>query len=175
MGTFSRIFGRGDKKLQKQADELLIQLSKALQSASAKLRVATEAWEESDEKVLKELRREVIELERGADQIKEQLFYSIFSKHVYLPQQTQERYELVNRMDGIIDAGEEAVRMILAARDVDPPREIIEVASKCWTCTDLLQDAIKCLFIDFEKSAELTLKILVYYFDLFQNPLYLHP
>jgi hypothetical protein len=34
MGTFSKIFGLGDKDLQKQADELLLRLGKALQSAS---------------------------------------------------------------------------------------------------------------------------------------------
>ncbi|MFW9943952.1 MAG: DUF47 domain-containing protein [Candidatus Sifarchaeia archaeon] len=159
MGTFSRIFGLGDKDLQKQADELLLRLSKALQSASAKLHVCADDWDDGKMKHLDELESEIISLEREADEIKEELYEKIFSKHAYLPQQTQERYQLVQQMDGVIDAAENAVRMILVGSRFEPPSEIKEIAEKGWVCTDLLQDAVKYLFTDFKKSVEYILKI----------------
>lgn len=159
LSTFSRIFGGEKKDLQKQADELLLQLSKALQSASAKLRVAAELWEERDYEKLQELKKEIINLERSSDQVKQKLEESIFSKGAYMPQQTQERYALVNHMDSIIDAAEEAVRLMDLSRLSKPPEEITDIANKCWICTDLLQDAIKCLFTDFEKSVEYCIKV----------------
>jgi predicted phosphate transport protein (TIGR00153 family) len=159
MGTFSRIFGLGDKDLQKQADELLLKLSKALQSASAKLHVCADDWDDGKTKNLDDLESEIISLEREADKVKEDLYERIFSKRAYLPQQTQERYLLVQRMDSVVDASEDAVRMILVGRKYKPPEEIKEIAERGWICTDLLQDAVKYLFTDFEKSVEYTLKI----------------
>lgn len=159
MGTFSRILGSGDKELQKQADELLLKLSKALQSASAKLHVAADDWFNGKIEHLDELKSEIIALERQADEIKDELFERILSKGAYLPQQTQDRHQLIIHMDNVIDAAEEAVRMMLIGRRYKPPTEIREIASKGWECTDLLQDAIKYLFTDFNKSVEYTLKI----------------
>jgi len=159
MGTFSRIFGLGDKELQKQADTLLLKLSKVLQSASAKLHVCADDWLEGKMDNLEELRSEIISLERKADSIKDELFEKIFSKRAYLPQQTQDRHQLVSHMDGVIDAAEEAVRIMLIGRKYKPPEEIHQIANKGWICTDLLQDAIKYLFTDFEKSVDYTLKI----------------
>jgi predicted phosphate transport protein (TIGR00153 family) len=159
MGTFSRIFGFGDKELQKQADELLLKLGKALQSSSAKLHVCADDWLERKMDHLDELQSEIIALERSADTIKDELFEKIFSKRAYLPQQTQDRHQLVIQMDSVIDATEDAVRMMLIGRNYKPPEEIHQIANKGWICTDLLQDAIKYLFTDFDKSVEYTLKI----------------
>jgi len=159
MGTFSKIFGLGDKELQKQSDELLLKLGKKLQSASAKLHVSADDWDEGKTKNLDELQQEIITLEREADSIKDEMFEKIFSKRAYLPQQTQDRHQLVIHMDSVIDAAEDAVRMMAVGRKYDPPSEIHEIAKKGWICTDLLQDAIKYLFTDFEKSVEYTLKI----------------
>jgi predicted phosphate transport protein (TIGR00153 family) len=159
MGTFSKIFGLGDKKLQKQADELLLRLGKALQSASAKLHVCADDWDEGKMKNLDDLQKEIITLEREADKVKEELFEKIFSKRAYLPQQTQERHELVVHMDSVIDAAETAVRMMLVGRKYKPPEEIRKIAKKCWICTDHLQDSIKYLFTDFEKAVDHTHKI----------------
>jgi predicted phosphate transport protein (TIGR00153 family) len=159
MGTFSKIFGLGDKDLQKQADELLLRLGKALQSASAKLHVCADDWADGKTKHLDDLESEIIKLEREADEVKDELFEKIFSKRAYLPQQTQERHELVVRMDSVIDAAEEAVRMMLIGRKYKPPPEIHKIAEKGWKCTDLLQDAVKYLFKDFKKAAEYTLKL----------------
>jgi predicted phosphate transport protein (TIGR00153 family) len=159
VSTFSRIFGSGDKKLQKQADECLLQLSKNLQSASAKLHVAAELWEDRDFEKLEELKDEIIELERKSDKIKDKLVDNIYSKRAYLPQQTEERFQLVMHMDAVLDAAEEAVRILALSHPERPPEEIDELTEKCWNCTDYLQDAIKYLFKDFEKAAELSRKV----------------
>jgi predicted phosphate transport protein (TIGR00153 family) len=159
MGTFSKIFGSGDKKLQKEAEECILTLSKALQSASAKMRVAAECWVEGKDDTLDELEEEIIKLERDADKIKENLLENILSKHAFMPQQTQERHLLASHMDGIIDAAEDAVRMISVGKGLKPPENIEEIAEKCWICTDLLQDAVKYLFNDFKKSVEQTRKL----------------
>jgi len=159
MGTFSKIFGLGDKELQKQSDELLLKLGKILQSASAKLHVSADDWDEGKTKNLKDLQKEIITLERDADRVKDELFEKIFSKRAYLPQQTQDRHRLVIHMDSVIDATEDAVRMMHIGRKYNPPAEIHKIATKCWNCTDLLQDAIKYLFTDFERSVEFTYQI----------------
>ncbi len=159
MGTFSKIFGSGDKKLQEEAEGCVLALSKALQSASAKMRVAAECWVEGKNDTLDELEEEIIKLERDADKIKENLLENILSKHAFMPQQTQERHLLASHMDGIIDAAEDAVRMISVGKGMKPPEEIEEIAEKSWICTDLLQDAVKYLFKDFKKSVERTRKL----------------
>jgi len=159
VGTFSKILGLGDKELQKQADKLLLKLSKALQSASAKLHVCTDDWFEGKMENLEELEAEIIKLERKADRIKDELFEKIFSKRAYLPQQAQDRHQLVTHMDSVIDAAEDAVRMMLIGRKLKPPEQMRLIAEKGWICTDYLQDAIKYLFTDFEKSVEYTLKV----------------
>ncbi len=159
MGTFTRIFGTGDKKLQKQADEMLLKLSKALQSASAKLHQSAIAWAKGDHDTLEEIAEEIIELERESDKLKDDLITQIFSKHAYLPQQTEERYSLVNHLDSIIDAAEEAVRLMEIGKHKRPPKAIAKMAKKCWECTDLLQDVVKFLFTDFEAAIEMAKKV----------------
>ncbi len=69
MGTFSRILGLGDKELQKEADELLLRLSKILQAASAKLHVSADDWFNGKMDHLDELQSEIIALERQADDV----------------------------------------------------------------------------------------------------------
>ncbi|MFX1559196.1 MAG: DUF47 domain-containing protein [Promethearchaeota archaeon] len=159
MGTFSKIFGSGDKKLQKEAEEALLKLSKAFQSASAKMKVAAECWVEGKNETLDELEEEIIKLERESDRIKEHLVEKILTQHAFLPQQSQERHLLSSHMDGIIDAAEEAIRMMAVGKGLSPPEEIEDIADKCWICTDLLQDAVKYLFKDFKKSVEITRKL----------------
>ncbi|TFG10676.1 DUF47 family protein [Candidatus Thorarchaeota archaeon] len=159
MGTFSRIFGLGDKELQEKAEKLLLSLSKSLQKACAKLHAQVECWAAGNEEKVKEIAEEIIEVEREADETKDALINSIFAKHAYLPQQTEERYDLITKMDHIIDAAEEAARIILAGFEREPPKEIVKISEKCWYCTDLLQDAIKYIFSDFEKSIKYSRKI----------------
>lgn len=157
--SFSKIFGSGDKKLQKRAEELLLTLGKNLQSASAKLHAATKAWSEGDDDTLEEIVEEIIEIERDSDRIKEELIDEIIAKHAYLPQQSEERHNLIILMDSIIDAAEEAIRLMEIGKKKKPPKLLLEIAEKCWECTDFLQDAIKYLFSDFEKSIKLGRKI----------------
>ena len=159
MGTFSKIFGSGDKKLQEEAEECLLKLSKALQSASAKMRVAAECWVEGKNETLDELEEEIIKLEREADRTKEHLVEKILTERAFLPQQSQERHTLANHMDSVVDAAEDAIRMMAVGKGMNPPEEIQDIAEKCWICTDLLQDAVKYLFKDFKKSVEITRKL----------------
>ena len=159
MGIFSRIFGSGNKDLQKRADEILLKMSKALQSASAKLCVAAKVWVKGEYHKLKELEEEVIEIERETDLLKEEIVEEILTQHAFMPQVSEERHSLVNLLDSIIDATENAVRVIALGTDIEPPEELAELAKMCWRCTDLLQDAIKYLFKDFKKSIKMTRKL----------------
>ncbi len=159
MGTFSRIFGSGDKKLQERANKILFDLSKGLQSASAKLHVAAEEWHDGNIKVLEEIRDEIIALERKMDRKKEELIEEILCQHAYLPQQTEERHQLINLMDSIIDTAEHAVRIMWTGRKFKPPKRMELLAEKVWSCTDYLQDAVKYLYGDFKKSVEITRKV----------------
>jgi len=156
MGTFSRIFGTGDKDLQEKADELLLKLSKGMQSASAKLCVATEAWEERKLETLEELQDEIIELEREMDEIKENLVENILTKSAFLPQQALERHTLAEAIDKVIDATESAIRVMVKGSKMKPPSELRDIGKKVWKCTDFLQDAVKYLYKDFRRSIEVT-------------------
>ncbi|MCK5151233.1 MAG: DUF47 family protein [Candidatus Thorarchaeota archaeon] len=159
MGTFSRIFGSEDKDLQKKADELLLKLSKGFQSASAKLCVAAECWEEGKKDVLKELQEEIIELEREMDEVKEELVENVLTKSAFMPQAALERHTLVKALDKVIDATENPIRIMVMGIDMKPPSEIREIGKKVWQCTDLLQDAVKNLYKDFKKAIEITRKL----------------
>jgi len=159
MGTFTRFFGSGDKKLQERADELLLEISKGLQSASAKLCVGAKNWVDEDTDVLEEIKNEIIELERKMDVKKEELIENVLAKHAYLPQHTQERHKLVRLMDSIIDTCEHAVRIMWLGKDLKPPKDFEKLGKMSWTCTDLLQDAVKYLYSDFEKCVEYTRKV----------------
>ncbi len=157
--AFSRIFGTGDKDLQKQADELLLVLSKGMQSASAKLCVASKVWEEGKADVLKELEHEIIEIEREMDGVKENLVENILTKSAFLPQAALERHTLVKSIDDVIDATEDAIRVMIMGKSIQPPHEIREIGQQVWICTDLLQDAIKYLYTDFTNAIEITRKL----------------
>ncbi|MFW9806643.1 MAG: DUF47 family protein [Candidatus Thorarchaeota archaeon] len=159
MGTFSRFFGSGDKKLQEKADELLLEISKGLQSSSAKLCVGAKEWADGNIKVLEEIKDEIIELERKMDAKKEELIENVLAKHAYLPQHTQERHKLIRLMDTVIDTSEHAVRVMWVGRKMKPPEGIKDLAKLVWKCTDLLQDAVKYLYSDFEKCVEYTREV----------------
>ena len=159
MGTFSRFFGSGDKRLQERADELLLEISKGLQSSSAKLCIGAKEWVDGNVKVLEEIKDEVIEIERNMDAKKEELIENVLAKHAYLPQHTLERHKLIRLMDSVIDTSEHAVRVMWIGRKMKPPKDLEDLAKLVWKCTDLLQDAVKYLYSDFEKCVELTRKV----------------
>jgi len=156
MGTFTRIFGTGDKDLQEKADDLIVRMSKGMQSASAKLCVATKAWVEGEGHKLKELQDEVIHIEREMDLVKDDLVENVLSKGAFLPQATIERHTLAIALDKVMDAAEDAIRVIANGEHIKPPEEVRELGRKVWMCTDLLQDSVKYLFKDFEKAVETT-------------------
>jgi predicted phosphate transport protein (TIGR00153 family) len=110
-------------------------------------------------KVLEEIKDELIELERDMDAKKEELIEKVLAKHAYLPQQTQERHKLIRLMDNVIDTAEHAVRIMWIGRKMKPPKDIEKLGKKCWKCTDLLQDAVKYLYSDFERCVEYTRKV----------------
>ncbi|MFW9918827.1 MAG: DUF47 domain-containing protein [Candidatus Thorarchaeota archaeon] len=157
--AFSRIFGTGDKDLQKKADELLLELSKGMQSVSAKLCVASKVWEEGNIDVLKELEYEIITLEREMDVIKEDIVENILTKSAFLPQAALERHTIVKALDDVIDAAENAIRVMVMGKRMKPPSEIREIGKQLWICTDLLQDSIKYLYTDFTNAIDITRKL----------------
>jgi predicted phosphate transport protein (TIGR00153 family) len=159
MGTFSKIFGSGDKKLQERANHILLEMSKGLQSSSAKLCVAADEWRDGNIKVLEEIRDEIIKLEREMDSKKEELTEQILCQRAFLPQQTDERHQLSVLMDSIIDTAEHAIRVMWTGRRFKPPKTMEELAKKVWSCTDQLQDAVKYLYSDFTKSMEITREV----------------
>jgi predicted phosphate transport protein (TIGR00153 family) len=154
MGTFTRIFGTGDKDLQEKADELLLKLTKGIQSASAKLCVASKVWVEGEGYKLKEIQDEIIGLEREMDAVKEDLIENVLAKGAFLPQQSLERHTLIIALDKVLDAAENAVRVMTKGERIKPPSEIRELGRKAWMCTDLLQDCVKFLLTDFAKAVD---------------------
>lgn len=159
VGAFSKIFGTGDKDLQKRADDLLIQLSKGVQSASAKLCVAAREWKAGNLSVVREIEEEIIELERKMDEIGEDIVENILTKSAFLPQAALERHTLVKALDDVVDAAENAIRVMAMGKAMKPPNEIREIGKKVWICTDLLQDAIKYLYTDFKSAIEMSRKL----------------
>jgi predicted phosphate transport protein (TIGR00153 family) len=159
VGAFSKIFGTGDKDLQKRADDLLIQLSKGMQSASAKLCVAAKEWKAGKLSVVKEIETEIIELERKMDEIGEDIVENILTKSAFLPQAALERHTLVKALDDVVDAAENAIRVMAMGKEMKPPNEIREIGMKIWICTDLLQDAVKYLYTDFNAAIEISRKL----------------
>ncbi|NWF96084.1 MAG: DUF47 family protein [Candidatus Thorarchaeota archaeon] len=159
MSAFSKILGLGDKALQDQADMLLLRLAKTMQVASARLFDCVTGWTERDMDRARTIEGEIVQLERQGDAIVDEIVESIFAKNAYPPQQTQERYELVKRIDDVIDAAERAAKLIGAIRSRSPPDGLKAIAEKCWNCTDLLQDAIKHILTDFKAAWDLSRRI----------------
>lgn len=155
-----------DKKLWKRGEELFDQLAKELQIASAKLANAVIIWcnHENDlearSKII-HLKDEIINAERRCDDIKEELIDSIFSKGAYLPQATEDRYQLVRYMDNIVNKAEVVIRRLVAKEDFPEriPHEMPILAEKVHQCTDYIQDALKYLDRDFDKSRKYAGKV----------------
>ena len=155
-----------DKKLWKRGEELFTQLAKELQIASAKLASAVQIWcnHENDSEARSKiilLKDEIIKAERMCDDIKEELIDSIFSKGAYLPQATEDRYQLVRYMDNIVNKTEVVIRRLVAKEDFPKriPHEMPILADKVHQCTDYIQDALKNLDRDFDKARKYAGKV----------------
>ena len=159
MNAFSKILGLGDKDLQEKANEYILQLASCLRLASAKLYESVVNWSSGTTDRIPELTREIVRLEREADTVMDEIIKRIFTQHAFLPQQTDERYELVKRMDRVIDAVEQAARIMEVVLREEPPKELVALAEKCRICTDLLEEAVKSVLTDFITAANLSVRI----------------
>ncbi len=132
-----------------------------MQVSSAKLNEAVQAWIAKDKKKVDELVEDIIELEREADEVKEDIIQNIFSKRAFLRQSTEERYILVELLDHVTTEVEECA-LILRSKDKIPdkiPEELKVLSEITWKCTDQLQDAIKFMWTDYEKARKISFKI----------------
>ncbi len=159
MNAFSKILGLGDKDLQEKANEYILQLASSLRLASAKLHESAVNWSSGSRDRAAERIGEIVRLEREADTVVDEIVKSIFTQRAFLPQQTDERYELVMRMDNVIDAAEQAARTMGVALSREPPKELVELTEKCQVCTDLLGEAVKNALTDFNAAVELCVRI----------------
>lgn len=150
-----------DKNIHKKGTELFIKLVESLEVAFDKFEKALKAWRRGDYEKGYELRDEIIQLEQEADKVKDTFFEAIFRKKAYLPQITEERYNMMLNADRLLDRIERAVR-IVCVKKVDesyfPPEldQIIDLTE------DVIEDFIeanKLFFKDFEDSSKLTRKI----------------
>ncbi len=140
-----------NKKLQKHGKEIFNKLVKCMQSSSALLKELANFWADGNKELCEKTIQEIIQTERQADDLKEELVESVLLKGAFLPYTTEERYMLVEMIDEIIDSAEDAARLIgvydVAASSI--PNLIKSLAEKVWICTDRLQDSIKFLYEDF--------------------------
>jgi len=156
---FSKILR--EKDIHKKGTELFLELVKSIEVAYETYVKAIEAWREEDYEKGYKLREEIINLERDADKVKDVFFESIFRKKAYLPQITEERYNLMFNADHILDCIERAVRA-LCLKKLDssyfPPEfdRIIEITE------DLIENYVEAheeFFDDFEKAAKKARKV----------------
>lgn len=146
-----------NKKLQQRGKEIFDKLVKQMQVNSAMLKDLIAVWSQGDQAQVDKLTQQIIAGEREADEYKDELIESILAKRAFLPYTTEDRYTLINMIDHIIGATEDAARLIIV--QIIPSKEIpstlSSMAEKTWVCTDKLQDSIKYLYEDFRKAAKL--------------------
>ncbi|MHA2233413.1 MAG: DUF47 domain-containing protein [Candidatus Hodarchaeales archaeon] len=146
-----------NKKLQKRGREIFDKLVKQMQVNSAMLKDLIAAWAQGDQAQVDKLTKQIIEGERESDIFKDELIESVLAKRAFLPYTTEDRYTLINMIDNIVGATEDAARLIIV--QIIPSKEIPStlpsMAEKTWICTDKLQDSIKYLYKDFRKAAKL--------------------
>jgi len=150
-----------DKNIHKKGTELFIKLVESVEEAYDKFEKALNAWRGGDFERGFTLRDEIIQLERDADEVKDIFFETIFRKKTYLPQITEERYNMMLNADRVLDRIERAVR-IVCIKKIDsryfPPEldRIIDLTE------DVIEDFVKAnilFFSDFEKASKLTSKV----------------
>jgi len=127
---------------------------KLVQKAGAKFHDLIVALDKKDYDTVKKLAAEIDQLENDADDLKDELTESIFAKGAYLPHDTELRHNLISLTDEVINQLDLTAEMIILKTDLksDLPDSFLEMAGKCHECTDLLQDALKFLFTDYEEA-----------------------
>lgn len=150
-----------DKKIHKKGTELFIKLVESIEDAYSKFEKALNAWRSEDYERGYELRDEIIKLERDADQIKDIFFETIFKKKAYLPQITEERYNMMLNADRLLDRIERAVR-IVCVKKIDAsyfPPELDRIIDLTEDVIEDYVEANKLFFSDFEEASKLTRKV----------------
>jgi uncharacterized protein Yka (UPF0111/DUF47 family) len=150
-----------DKEIHKKGTELFIKLVESIEIAYDKYEKALKSWRVGDYERGYELRDEIIQLERDADEVKDVFFETIFKKKTYLPQITEERYNMMLNADRLLDRIERAVR-IVCVKKIDAsyfPSELDRILD---ITEDVIEDFVKAnksFFSDFEKASKLARKV----------------
>ena len=149
------------KKGQKKGTELFLNLVELTEEAFEKFEEAVKVWRNEDYERGYELRDEIIKMEREADEIKDVFFETIFIKKSYLPQITEERYNMMLNADQVMDRIERAVR-ILCLKKIDSsyfPPEFDQILDKTDKVMELFVKANEYFFENYEKAAKAARKL----------------
>jgi uncharacterized protein Yka (UPF0111/DUF47 family) len=150
-----------DKDIHKKGTELFIKLVESIEVAYDKFEKALNAWRGGDFERGYALRDEVIQLEQEADKVKDTFFETIFRKKAYLPQITEERYNLMLNADRLLDRIERAIR-IICIKKIDTnyfPPELDQIIDLTEDVVEDFVEANKLFFSDFEKASKLARKV----------------
>ncbi|MFX1283601.1 MAG: DUF47 family protein [Promethearchaeota archaeon] len=150
-----------DKDIHKKGTELFIKLVEAIEEAYDKFEKALKAWRGGDFERGLALRDEIIQLERDADEVKDIFFETIFKKKAYLPQITEERYNMMLNADHLLDRIERAVR-IVCIKKIDAsyfPPELDRIVDLTEDVIEDFVEANKLFFNDYEKASQLARKV----------------
>ncbi len=150
-----------EKKGQKKGTELFLNLVELTEEAFEKYEDAVKVWRNGEYEKGYELRDEIIKMEREADEIKDIFFETIFTKKSYLPQITEERYNMMLNADQVMDRIERAVR-VLCLKKIDSsyfPPEFDQILDKTDKVMELFVKANEYFFENYEKSAKAARKL----------------
>ncbi len=150
-----------DKDIHKKGTELFIKLVESIEDAYDKFEKALKSWRGGDFERGYALRDEIIQLEKDADEVKDIFFETIFKKKTYLPQITEERYNMMLNADHLLDRIERAVR-IVCIKKIDAsyfPQELDRIVDLTEDVIEDFVEANKLFFSDFEKASKLTRKV----------------
>ncbi|MHA2246049.1 MAG: DUF47 family protein [Candidatus Hodarchaeales archaeon] len=150
-----------EKKGQKKGTELFLNLVELTEEAFEKFEDAVKVWRSGDYERGYELRDEIIKMERDADEIKDIFFKTIFTRKSYLPQITEERYNMMLNADHVMDRIERAVR-VLCLKKIDNsyfPPEFDQILDKTDKVMELFVKSNEYFFENYEKSSKAARKL----------------
>ena len=150
-----------DKNVHKKGTELYLKLVELTEEAFEKYEDAVKAWRNKEYERGYELKDKIIEMEKEADNIKDVFFETIFRKKAYLPQITEERYNMMLNADHLMDRIERAVRT-LCLKKIDEsyfPPEFDQILDKTDKVMELFVKANEYFFDDFEKATKAARKL----------------
>lgn len=150
-----------EKNIHKRGTQLFLKIVELTEVCFEKYEDAVKAWRNGEYEKGLALRDEIIKIEQEADEIKDTFFETIFTKKAYLPQITEERYQLMLNADHVMDRIERAVRT-LCLKKIDSsyfPAEFDKLLDKTEDVMDLFVKANEYFFDDYEKSANAAHKL----------------